>query len=146
MFNFVVSQLHVFVKNGPLEISPHYTVYGRLHLLILVQDTWQVQNTNASLSKDYREQFEVTQIILFGVDFVLGTISMHPWIMSSHILTQDVLEQFMKCSGAACRELRKKKINFWNWIVSCTASIRLHVYFKLFFFFFFFYITTSVTL
>ena len=46
--------------------------------LILVQDTWQVQNANASLSKDYREQFEVTQIILFGVDFVLGTISMHP--------------------------------------------------------------------
>ena len=65
MFNFVVSQL--FVKIGPLEISPHYTVYRRLHLLILVQDTWQVQNTNASLSKDYREQFEVTHNIMESI-------------------------------------------------------------------------------
>ena len=31
------------------------------------QDAWQVQNTNASLSKDYREQFEVRRISCISV-------------------------------------------------------------------------------
>lgn len=42
-----------------------------------------------------------------------GQHNMHASL--NHIFdAQDVLEQFMKCSGTACRQLRKKKINFWD--------------------------------